>query len=292
MEVFGGSKVINPEQSVSFPLDFNARTWTIKEALSWIFLGSLASGDSEERERCVAYAMARLGRGKPAKSVGLSIETKKIVDDVLSFLQQFRPTLSGLEELPPVVWSRLATQYWLKYGGCYGPFMRAMGDWIDDLGDSTVRVAPRRKPGAASRPGTGSAPRLKPKQIAIASFLLDPFPAGHYGGRLVSVTSVDKRTETQSPPQPINHEERLKKMVGPNLYGSVKRVIEDAVASGSIPKLRAKRDPKTGRFTFTGRHSDLCVAIFGRYKKELEAYAPSTRERAIRAFVVSRRSWP
>lgn len=281
-----------PAQSVTFPLDFNATSWTIEEALRWVFLGSLASGDSKERERAVAYVLTRLEGEKPDKSVGLSIETKKIVDDVLSFLQQFRQTLSGSGELEPVVWSRLATQYWLEYGGCYRPFMSAMGTWLDDLGDSTVRVAPRRKPRSVDRPGTGSARRRKPKQVAIASFLLDPFPTGHYGGRLVSVTSADKRTETQSPPQAINREERLKKMLGTNLYGSVKQVIEDAIASGSIPKLRAQRDPKTGRFPYTGRHQDLCVAIFGRYEKELKAYAPSSRDRAIRAFVVSRRSWP
>lgn len=280
------------EQSVSFPLDFNATTWTIEEALRWIFLGSLAAGHSREWERGVAYAIELLERRKPAKFIELSIETKKIVDDVLSFLQQFRPPLSGLGELAPVVWSRLATQYWLEYGGCYRPFMSAMGNWLDDFGDSTVRVAPRRKPRLGDRPGTGSAPRRKPKQIAIASFLLDPFPASHYGRRLVSLTRVDKCTEIQSTPQAINREERLKKMLGSNVYGSVKGVIEDAIASGSIPKLRAKRDPKTGRFPFTGRHQDLCVAIFGRYEEELKAYAPSTRDRAIRALVVSRRSWP
>ncbi len=279
-------------EAVTFQLDFNASGWSTEDAVRWIFLGELAAAEGgEEWEVSVSSVLAGLESTDQELPERLWPDQQDLVANVVRFMHKLGPSVLG-SDLPPIVWSRLAIQYWLHHGGCHHPFMNAFGDWLNELGHVDVRVANRRKP--KSNAGGRSLPTLRGKaaQLSMAAFLLELSPASHFGRRQVKV--VNKQA-TRAMPQKVSVADRdvaLKKMLGANLYDTIRSVIDDAISSGSIPKLSRKTDLKSGRFTYSGVHGELCQEICRCYRQETEKYKQSTLDRAIRAFVVSRKSWP
>lgn len=277
----------------AFPLVFHAVSWTTESAVKWIFCRTDTDANgSEECSLFVSSVLEGLTSAEQQAPRILAPGTQRDVKNLVSFLRESGSKVWPSDGLPPIVWSKLAIQYWLQHGGCNPVFMTALGDWLRESGDFGLRVSPSPRSKSSEKARRGRVSKWKGAPVSMTSFLLDRQLGGHFGQRQVTLDKHEPKKVASQQVAKANREEALKKMLGVNLYETVRSVIDDAIASGSVSKLSRKKDLKSGRFTYTGMHSELCEAIDQCYGQRTQKYKPSTLGRAIRALVVSRKSWP
>ena len=277
----------------AFPLDFGAVSWTTESAVKWIFYR--ADADAKGGEECSLFVSSVLeGLSSPAQQAleSLTPDKQRGAKNLVSFLRERGAEVWASGGLPPIVWSKVAIHYWLQYGGGNLAFMTALSDWLRESGEVGLRVSPRTRSKSSENARKDGGPKWKGAPVSLATFLLDPLVGGHFGQRQVTIDKHEPKRVIPQKVVKVGRDDALRKMLGTNLYDTVKSVIDDAAASGSIPKLSRKKDLKSGRLTYTGMHSELCEAIDQCYGQRTQKYKPSTLERAIRALVVSRKSWP
>ena len=271
------------KQAHDFPLDFNAVNWTLEEVVRWVFFCSTPTPESLAWRGATKYVMAKLADPDVPMKVLLSEPTKTVADSLLRFFRRLSSDWQSDLELPPVVWSRLAIQYWLTHGGRQDLFMKEFLFWLKNVGNVVVTIEPMSLDGK----NIGGA---KLKEMDLAIFVFDPINLKRAIQRRVVFKAIGLK-KSGGATTSKGKAKSIEAQLGSNLYKLVKSVVEDAIQSGCISNLSSRRDPKSGRYQFTGRHDDLCKDIYCQYRKDTERYSKSTLERAIRALVASRRSW-
>lgn len=271
------------KQAHVFPLDFNAESWTLEEVVRWVFFGDTPTPESLDWVRATKYTMAKLaGSDVPMKGLPSS-PAKEAADRLLRFFRRLGSDLQSHLELPPVVWSRLATQYWLIHGGRQDLFMKEFLSWLKSVGDIVVAIEPISLDGQHI---VGA----KLKKMGLPTFIFDPVNLKRMIQRRVVVQAIGRKNSGRGNTSK-GKVKSIEEQLGSGLYKCVKWIVDDAIQSGAISNLSSRLDPKSGRYQFTGRHGDLCNDIYRQYKEEIKQYRKSTLERAIRALVASRRSW-
>ena len=283
LEVSGGVRMDGEKQIQMFPLDFNAKSWALNKAVPWVFFGSTPTPHSLEWVKATKSVIGRITGAESAKNVLLPLTTKEKTESLLAFFQRLSSDWKSDLELPPVVWSRLAIQYWLMHGGRQDLFMKAFLLWLQNSGNVAVQIEPVSLDGQNIN-------GVKLIEVELSAFIFDSVNLKRCIKRRVSLKPIGSRKSgkvTASKRGAKSIEEK----VGSGLFQCVKRVIENAIQSRSIANLSSRLDPKSGRYQFTGRHGDLCKDILRQYQKETKPYSESTIERAVRELVASRRSW-
>jgi hypothetical protein len=271
------------KQTQVFPLDFNAESWKLEEVVRCVFFGSTPTPESIDWVKATKYLMAKLvGSGVP-KTGQPSLPTLQVADSLLRFCQGLSSDWQSDLELPPVVWSRLAIQYWLMHGGRQDIFMKQFLSWLKNMVDAVVAIEPISLDG---QPIVGA----KLKEMVLPAFIFYPLNLKHVTQRRVVIKPIGRKKSGGVNPSK-GKVRSIEEQLGSGLYKCVKWIVEDAIQSRCIPKLSPRQDPKSGRYQFTGRHADLCNDILRKYEKETKPYSKSTLERAIRTLVASKRSW-
>ena len=271
------------KQTQAFPLDFNAKSWTLEEAVCSVFFGSTPTRRSLEWVRVTKFILAKLANSDVLPNGSPSQPTMKTAISLLRFLRRLSTDWKSDLELPPVVWSRLAIQYWLLHGGRQELFMKSFVSWLKNS-ENIVVVMESVSLGGQTIEGA------QIREVGLPVFLFDPTNLKRVIQRRVILKAI-RRGKSGGGAVTKGGEDAIEKMLGVGLYRCVKGIVEDAIQSGGISNLSSKRDPKSGRYQFTGRHVDLYKDICRQYKKETEQYSRSTLSRAIRALVAPRRSW-
>lgn len=271
------------KQTQVFPLNFNAESWALDEVVCWVFFGSTPTPDSLEWIKATKSVIGKITGAESAKTVLLPLTTKEKTESLLAFFRRLSSDWKSNLELPPVVWSRLAIQYWLTHGGRQDLFMKEFLSWLKNASNVVVQIEP------VSLDGKNISGE-KLKEVELSAFIFNSVNLKKCIQRRVSLKSIGygksgKVAVSKSGAKSV--EEKL----GSGLFRCVKWIIEDAIQSRSIANLSSRLDPKSGRYQFTGRHGDLCKDIFRQYQEETKQYSESTIERAVRELVASRRSW-
>lgn len=273
--------VTGKSQTQAFPLDFNDASWTLDEVIRNVFFDCSLAPKSLGPEKIIEWTLAALS-GDPLPGISTFHGDMKPVNVLNHFFRCFRPDWKSDSALPPIVWSGLAIHYWLKHGTRNEQFLKEFGAWLKTSGNCVVSIK-------AKVAGKNNAnPRVD--EIDLAVFLF----ANGYLNRLIKKPDAFMAIgHKKSVGATIlkNNEARIKVMLGPGAVACTQQIVEDALQSSSIDNLSSRRDPKSGRYQFTGRHADLCAQIFRVYREETMPYSKKTIERAIRELVATKRSW-
>ncbi len=272
------------KQTQVFPLDFNAESWTLEEAVRHVFFCDYLASASGEGALATEHVLAKLKDAdlpEEGHDDGISFLAKKRAVNLIKFLQPLFSKSQMDCSYSPMVWSRLAIQYWLKNGGCQNRFMNKLVSWLNKTRNSSWLVESIFPEGKATNGG-------RVKEVDAAVYLLGNFDINktiHQKTKKIANGSIAIKSRKK-----IDFD-KLKAKFGPNVCECVKSVVEDALQRGNISNLTSRLDPKSGRYQFTGLFPDLLKDICRQYDSEFDQYARSTVGRVLRGLVASRRSW-
>ena len=111
-------------------LNFDEDDWACERALSEIFLRDLEQrGPGSFCEKIIKYI---LNEADASSIHGHSHLQLKMARALKNYLEDVFPekALARGKKYSPIVWCRVATQFWLQFGGRQGEFMSQMTDWL------------------------------------------------------------------------------------------------------------------------------------------------------------------
>ena len=111
-------------------LNFDEHDWACERALSEIFLRDLEQrGPGSFCEKIVKYL---LNEADASSIHGHSHLQLKMARALKNYLEDVFPekALARGKKYSPIVWCRVATQFWLQFGGRQGEFVSQMTDWL------------------------------------------------------------------------------------------------------------------------------------------------------------------
>lgn len=269
-----------------FPLNFDARTWSIEKAVPWIFFGDSSADQSwsQTTELAVGYVAGEVHDRKVSGSQSADFAT-------LQRHLRMLGVLSRDTSFTPLVWCRVAIQLWLKHGRRQEKFISAMTQWVEAKNNGRVAVVNYKN---VDHPNG--------RELPLEVFLL-----GNIGSfELLKAEWVSRSLSGKSATQ-VKEKSTSKRsaesQVGSNLLSAVKAAVQDLKNSRQGRKKFLKvPDPATGRFRFIGLRAELYEAIHAispdisrkrllKNGKTKKAYAQSSVIKAISTVAICRRSW-
>ena len=271
-----------------FPLNFDEPYWAIEDALRWVFLGSF---DVPVSTLIVKYLVNEdEGRSlKPLVGNGYGY-----VEKLQKFLivQLFRGSIPNrMDKFSPLVWCRLAVQFWMEYGGSQSAFTSAMTQWVKYKNRGGVAFISYRYNENTKR-----------RKIPLEAFL---FGGSELPDLIQTEWLYKYRSDAQLPKAILKTPSSRsdENQVGTNLLGAVKNAIAELVRGkrGKSFPFR-KPDPETGKYRYKGLRGELYDELYqispefsegqqlkdGRIRKP---YAKSAVLKAISKVAICRRSW-
>lgn len=276
------SAMSSKKQEQVFPLDFNAESWTLEEAVRYVFFGDYPASESGEWAWATEHVLAKLTDADlPGEDESNSLLAKKRAIELIKFLHPLVSKWQMGWSYSPMVWSRVAIQYWLKKGGCQKRFLNKLVSWLYTTRRNVWLVESIFPAGKMINGG-------RAKEVDAAIYLLGAFDINK---AIYQKTEKKTKSSIAKKSRKKLDFDALKAKFGPNACECVKSIVEDAISSGNILNLTSRLDPETGRYQFTGRHPDLLNDVCRQYSEEIDPYARSTVDRVLRGLVASRRSW-
>ena len=266
-----------------FPLNFDHSRWTVEEALPWIFFGDLDEITQQQVFlSAVKYIMneddGEAFKTRHPKEFTLAVSLHKFL--MSHRLQGAIP--SRKDFYTPIIWCRLAVQFWLQHGGRQELFISAMTNWFEIKNRSGIAfVFYEINRSGLSIKSKMFLERFLFEEIDIKSGDLDGFRLKNIKQKVV----LPKSNPSTTPLISINNS------IGNNVLAFVRDLIRDAAQDRSIRKLQQKIDPSTQRYRYTGSrqelYKDLCE-----YKQSTTRYKPSVVIKAISQVAKCRKYWP
>ena len=273
-------------KSRSFPLDFDDKHWSVEEALPWVFFGDFNAEKTwaDRTQYAVSYVVAEADDRTPSiyscehiKQLQKSLRACGIVRRNSTFT--------------PLVWCRLAVQFWLANGYGQEVFTSAMTCWVK-----------RKNRGGVAFVSYKCADSSKRRRIPLEAFLFGcpEFP-DFLNAKWLYLHIADVQLPKAKSKKKVGRSDEHQ--VGKNLIGTVKKyVAELAINKRGKSFFLRDPDPQTGKFRYTGLRDELYDAICRigpdiRGTSQLEngrnqkAYAKSSVIKAISKVVICRRSW-
>lgn len=271
-------------------LNFDEDDWACERALSEIFLRDLEQrGPGSFCEKIVKYLLNEADASSIYGHTHLHLKMARVLR---SYLESVFPekALARGKKHPPIVWCRVATQFWLQFGGRQAEFMSQMTNWLQKKyrGNYPV-VEPLRRADSVRY-------QVPVDVFLFADELRCPLSSGW---QLVSIVARGQRGILRKKDSGRSKEDE----VGRSLFAAVKTAVEDLRTDMRTRKhFVTGLDVKTGKARFRGRRDDLYDLISrhydevgvvpGRGKDESKKrYAKSTVIRAISELAICRRSW-
>lgn len=269
-------------------LDFDADAWSCEKALPEIFLSDLDhDGPRSLCEKIVKYLLNEADVPSIEKDSHLWPVRKLKAYLGKIFLET---ELVRGEKYSPIVWCRVAIQFWLSAGGRQAVFMAGMTEWLGDQ-------------------YWGSYPVVEPQQRADAERYQVPVEVFLFAAKLRCPLSSGWQLKSE---MSMGMRRILKKKVpvrtkedevGRNLLATVRAAVKALRTDWRTRKhFVTGLDVKTGKVRFRGRRDDLYDLISRRHdeigvvpgRKENDSitrYKKSTVIRAISTLAICRRSW-
>ncbi|RKT63096.1 hypothetical protein DFR40_0146 [Azonexus fungiphilus] len=273
-------------KSKVFPLDFDAQEWTLEAALPWVFFGDFRDKESWTDLTDFAIKFMVGDVDERSNSIHLKPYTRELQKHFREHGVMRRHTAFS-----PLVWCRLAIQFWLKLGGRQEAFMSAMTKWVRKQNKGGMAFVVYR---CAS---TG-----KKRRMPMEAFL--------FGRELPDLMSTEWEYKQKAVSSPKLNGKSLCKgaridedKVGANLLGALRSAVAD-LAKGTRNKssLLRRLDPETGKYRYRGGREDLlgevCLQEDGakgkwRFKNGGGGpYATSALLKAVSMVAICRKSWP
>lgn len=279
------------DKEEKFPLNFDDKTWSVEEAVPWIFLGngSKSSSSSKRTKFIVGYVLGEEDDRelRPAET--------KAYSDLQEALRSHLGTLSRGSSFPPLVWCRAAIQIWLKDGGYQQTFIAAMTRWVR----------------AKSRNDAAMVTYTNAKNPNGREVPLEVFMFGSIDGTELCKTEWKYSAQTaplSKQPKAKTNTNSIEKrsaesQVGSNLLAAVRLAVQELKNDRQGRKMFLRTaDPDTEKFRFIGAREDLYTQIIsispdiGRKRilkngKTKKAYAESSVIKAISRVAICRLSW-
>lgn len=269
-----------------FPLNFDAPSWTIEEAVPWVFFGDSCEEQSWEQvtKIAVGYVVGEVDDGRLTRN------------QFAAFAAIQRPlrmlgVLSRGTAFSPLIWCRIAIQFWLEHGGRQQKFISAITRWVSTKskgGVAVVRYTNDDHPNG--------------REIPLEVFLFGTIDDSailktEWGYRNLSANA------TTTPKTKSSGKRSAESQVGSNLLAAVKVAVQNLKNGrrGENLFLR-KSDPVTGKLRFIGTREDLYQAISKistdisgmrqlNNGQQKERYSKASVTKAISMVAICRRSW-
>lgn len=271
-------------------LNFDEDDWACERALSEIFLRDLEQrGPGSFCEKIVKYLLNEADASSIHGHSHLHLKMARTLRNHLEDLFS-NEALSRGKKYPPIVWCRVATQFWLQFGGRQAKFMSQMTDWLQ-------------------KKYRGGYPVVEPQRLADSARYQVPVDVFLFADELRCPLSSGWQLVSKVIRCRLDH--RKSKASGRSKEDEVGRKLLETVET-AIEELRTGKrtrkhfvtglDVKTRKARFHGRRDDLYDLISrhydevgvvpGRGKDESKKrYAKSTVIRAISELAICRRSW-
>lgn len=278
--------------SKSFTLSFDAPHWSTEEAVPCIFFGDLDVADPQLVAQEIVKYVVNENEGAALKAqIGNQFQMVVALQMILIRLLPSGATPSRKNGYHPLVWCRLAVQFWLKYGGRQESFLSTMTQWIKANNKGGVAFVSYKCNGISTR-----------RKIPLGAFLFGgaELPDLVQTEWLYKRRSVNHLPKGKSKPRGGRSDEN---QVGSNLLGAVKNAVAELAKNkrGKMLFLRTP-DPATGKFRYKGLRGELYANVCTispdisgerqlKNKRKSKAYAESAVLKAISKVVICRRSW-
>lgn len=274
------------DKEEKFPLNFDATTWSIEEAVPWIFFGDASVEHSwpEVTKLAVGYVVGEVDDGRLSRHQS----------EVFSGLQKHLRKLGVLQRdtaITPLVWCRVAIQFWLEHGGRQRKFVSAMTRWVQAKnkgGVAMVRYTNQKYPSG--------------REIPLDVFLFRNIDDTTFLNTELKYPSLGTKTAKQAKAKSTD-KRSAESQVGSNLIAAVKLAVQESKngRQGRKNFLRTS-DPVTGKFRFIGSREDLFAEIHAispdirrerlmKNGETKEAYKKDSVIRAISKVAICRLSW-
>lgn len=278
------------DKEEKFPLNFDDKTWSVAEAVPWIFFGdgSAEQSWSEVTKLAVGYVVGEVDDGRLSRRQSAA----------LSGLQTCLRNLGVLQRdtaIAPLLWCRIAIQFWLEHGGRQRKFVSAMTRWVkakNRNGIAMVSYTNARNPNGREVPlevfmfGTIDDAELFKTEWKYSA---QSTPLSNQAKVKTKAKSTEKRS--------------AESQVGSNLLAAVRLAVQELKNNRQSRKMFLRTaDPDMGKFRFIGSREDLYAEILAispdiRRKRQLKngmtkkAYAESSVIKAISRVAICRLSW-
>lgn len=246
-----------------FPLNFDAPNWSTEQAVPHIFRADLCSSPPSQNwlnqgkslVDCISSNFGNVAPNKPNKN-----ECEALCVHFKKYFAQFNGS-----SLSPIMWCRLAIQYWLLYGRRQKTFIDAMTRW-----EKT-----ESKNGAAKVVYLSKGVR---REISWNTFLFGKTKAsilitGKAEYKTLSYATKPQNKATTKP----NVSRPAASRIGEPLLNAVRNAVQELFDANQTRKKRfngKRTTPQGEKFLFIGRRNDLYNAIthgntaLGRYSKD------------------------
>lgn len=268
------------------PLNFDAPSWSIEEAVPWIFFGDSCEEQSWERvtKLAVGYVVGEVddGRLTPNQSAAFAAIQRHL---------RMLGVLSRGTAFPPLIWCRIAIQFWLEHGGRQQKFISAMTRWVKAKskgGVAVVRYTNDDHPDG--------------QEIPLEVFLFGTIEACSLLSNAWDYqSSSDDSSATSKSNSP--RKRPAESQVGSNLLAAVKVAVQNLKSDKQSEKLFLRRaDAVTGKFRFIGTRDELYGEICKispdisgkrllKNGQEKKRYSKASVTKAISMVAICRRSW-
>jgi len=282
--------VTTRKRTKSQTLNFDEDEWSCERALSEIFLWDLEQrGPGSLCEKIVKYLLNEADASSIHGHTHLHLKMARALRGYLESVFPEKALARGKKH-PPIVWCRVATQFWLQFGGRQAEFMSQMTEWLRKKyrGGCSV-VEPQRRANSVRY-------QLPVNVFLFADELRCPLSSGWQLNS--KVTRGPRGILKKKDPVRTKEDE-----VGRNLLATVRAAVEALRTDWRTRKhFVTGLDAKTGKVRFRGRRDDLYDLISrnydevgvvpGRGKDESKKrYTKSTVIRSISELAICRRSW-
>jgi hypothetical protein len=209
------------------------------------------------------------------------------LEQLQKYMIEQRPNgsvLSRKSEFSPLVWCRLAVQFWMIYGGRQNAFLSSMTKWIKDK---------NKKSSAFVFYETNIGEPLVTVKLPLSVFLLDDFDIHNVSAGGYRLKNIKQLPDRSSSVKPKSSPKRSRQSsIGTNAITFVKDLIQKAAKDPTITNLKKKPDPTTQLYRYTGRRIDLYGELCD-FDQELRTkYKQSVVIKAISLLAKCRKYWP
>lgn len=269
-----------------FPLNFDAPSWSIEEAVPWIFFGDSCEEQTWEQvtKLAVGYVAGEVDDGRLPRNQSAAFAAIQRHIRMLG-------VLSRGTGFSPLIWCRMAIQFWLKHGGRQQKFISAMTRW----------VRARSKDGMALVSYTND-DHPDGQEIPLEVFLFGTIEARSLLNNAWAYQSSSANSSATSKSK-SPRKRSAESQVGSNLLAAVKVAVQNWKNDKQGEKLFLRKpDPVTGKSRFIGTRDELYEEICqispdisgqrllknGQQKKR---YSKGSVTKAISMVAICRRSW-
>ena len=269
-------------RSGSFPLNFDAASWSIEDALPCIFFGDFQEPEMQLYSLSAVAFIVNETEKTIFKTQYPALN--QLIDDLhrkLTVLRLRGKIANRSECYAPLLWCQLAVQFWLKYGLRQKTFTDALLSWIKGKNKKGAQLVFYESNLNGNH---------KTKITPLSIFLLEEKSG-------IDIVNPRLKPTRQNIPKNssqniITPNTKASISIGKNALNLVLSLVEKTAKDGSIRNLKRNIDPATNHYRFIGSRPDLYTELLGLYPDKIGKYSKTVIIKAISQAAICRKSFP